>query len=219
MESSGAAGRCHGNHFWLSIYGVHIGATWRMRLNRPCAAAMRPYVKLPWPLVLFTNWGETLPSPTCGGGNEASHDPCIVLLYTVGHTKEPTRHGSLLTFWRFTNRIIIIIIINLFLFVTSSKQRILMLYSLLDLKNERYIRRHQFYPSHPSNVATLPCGFSKHWKCNITAGYCQRKLHEMYGSFIEMDQGHVPYINTIECLSKVYKNCKHMTQRHDLLYS
>jgi len=39
-------GRCHGNHFWLSIYGVHIGATWRIRLNRPCAAAMRPYVKL-----------------------------------------------------------------------------------------------------------------------------------------------------------------------------
>jgi len=32
--------------FWLSIYGVYIGATWRMRLNRPCAAAMRPYVKL-----------------------------------------------------------------------------------------------------------------------------------------------------------------------------
>jgi len=24
----------------------HIGATWRIRLNRPCAAAMRPYVKL-----------------------------------------------------------------------------------------------------------------------------------------------------------------------------
>jgi len=23
--------------FWLSIYGVHIGATWRIRLNRPCA--------------------------------------------------------------------------------------------------------------------------------------------------------------------------------------
>ena len=32
--------------FWLSVYGVHIGATWRIRLNRPCAAAMRPYVKL-----------------------------------------------------------------------------------------------------------------------------------------------------------------------------
>jgi len=42
----GAEGRCHGNHFWLSIYGMHVGATWRMRLNRPCAAAMRPYVKL-----------------------------------------------------------------------------------------------------------------------------------------------------------------------------
>jgi len=25
---------------------VHIGATWRIRLNRPCAATMRPYVKL-----------------------------------------------------------------------------------------------------------------------------------------------------------------------------
>jgi len=32
--------------FWLSIYGMHIGATWGIRLNRPCAAAMRPYVKL-----------------------------------------------------------------------------------------------------------------------------------------------------------------------------
>jgi len=28
------------------VDGVHIGATWRIRLNRPCAAAMRPYVKL-----------------------------------------------------------------------------------------------------------------------------------------------------------------------------
>ena len=33
---------------WLSIglYGVHIGATSRIQLDRPCAAAMRPYVKL-----------------------------------------------------------------------------------------------------------------------------------------------------------------------------
>ena len=36
--------------FWLSIYGVHIGATWRIRLNCPCAAVMRPYVKLLSPL-------------------------------------------------------------------------------------------------------------------------------------------------------------------------
>ena len=41
----GSKGYCHGNHFWLSIYGVHIGATWRIRLNCPCAAAMRPYAK------------------------------------------------------------------------------------------------------------------------------------------------------------------------------
>jgi len=39
--------------FWLSIYGVHIGATWRIRLNRPYAAAMWPYVKLLWPLVSY----------------------------------------------------------------------------------------------------------------------------------------------------------------------
>jgi len=32
--------------FWLSIHGVHIGTTWRIQLNRPCAAAMRLYAKL-----------------------------------------------------------------------------------------------------------------------------------------------------------------------------
>ena len=31
---------------------VHIGAIWRIRLNRPCAAAMRPYVKLLWSVVV-----------------------------------------------------------------------------------------------------------------------------------------------------------------------
>jgi len=36
----GSKGRCHSNRFWLSIYGVHIDATWRIRLNRPCTAAM-----------------------------------------------------------------------------------------------------------------------------------------------------------------------------------
>ena len=28
------------------LQAVHIGATWRIRLTRPCAAAMRPYVIL-----------------------------------------------------------------------------------------------------------------------------------------------------------------------------
>ena len=31
---------------------VHIGATWRIWLNHPCVAVMRPYVKLLWPVVL-----------------------------------------------------------------------------------------------------------------------------------------------------------------------
>jgi len=30
----------------LVFLWVYIGATWQIRLNRPCAAAMRPYVKL-----------------------------------------------------------------------------------------------------------------------------------------------------------------------------
>jgi len=42
------------NIFWLSIFAVHIGATRRIRLNDPCVAtaAMRPYVKLLWPLLI-----------------------------------------------------------------------------------------------------------------------------------------------------------------------
>jgi len=39
--------------FWLSMYGVHSGATWRIRLNHPCMAAMRPYVKLLSPPVII----------------------------------------------------------------------------------------------------------------------------------------------------------------------
>jgi len=31
--------------------GMHIGVTWSIRLNDSCAAAMRPYVKLLWPIV------------------------------------------------------------------------------------------------------------------------------------------------------------------------
>jgi len=34
-----------------SLAGGHIGATWRIRLNCPPAAATRPYVKLQWALV------------------------------------------------------------------------------------------------------------------------------------------------------------------------
>jgi len=56
----GYKGCCHGNHFWLSIYGVHIGAIWRIRLNCPCAAAMWPYVNLLWPLVITTTIALTI---------------------------------------------------------------------------------------------------------------------------------------------------------------
>ena len=39
----------------LRQLGVHTGATWRIPLNRPCAVAMRPYVKLLWPLDTHLN--------------------------------------------------------------------------------------------------------------------------------------------------------------------
>jgi len=37
---------------------LHVSAIWRIRLNRPCATAMRPYVKLDWPLVFLTAENE-----------------------------------------------------------------------------------------------------------------------------------------------------------------
>jgi len=40
--------------------GGHIGATWRILLNRPSAAAIRLYVKLLWPLVTVVARGPGL---------------------------------------------------------------------------------------------------------------------------------------------------------------
>jgi len=39
-----------------TLDGVRIGATWQIRLNSPCVAAMRPYVKLLRPLVSPPVW-------------------------------------------------------------------------------------------------------------------------------------------------------------------
>jgi len=33
--------------------GLHIGTTWQIRLNRPCAVAMQSYVELLWPLACW----------------------------------------------------------------------------------------------------------------------------------------------------------------------
>jgi len=51
----GAKGRCRGNHVLVFICGMHIGATWRIRLNRLCAAAMQLFLKL-LPLVMAALW-------------------------------------------------------------------------------------------------------------------------------------------------------------------
>jgi len=36
-----------------TVMGGHISVSWRIRSNRPFAAAMRPYIKLLGPLVTF----------------------------------------------------------------------------------------------------------------------------------------------------------------------
>ena len=41
-----------------ALMGGHIGASWRIRLNRPSAAAMHSYVKLLWPFVVAALWNR-----------------------------------------------------------------------------------------------------------------------------------------------------------------
>jgi len=41
-----SGGRTGANADWGLLDGVHIGATWQIRLNCLCAAVMLPYVKL-----------------------------------------------------------------------------------------------------------------------------------------------------------------------------
>jgi len=49
--------------------------------------------------------------------------------------------------------------------------------------------QYELYPSRLINVATPPC------ESLITAGYHQRKLHQMYHSFVKVGlRHHVPYI-------------------------
>jgi len=53
-------------------------------------------------------------------------------------------------------------------------------------------------------------------KCNITAGYRQRKLHQMYHTFVKVDQDHhVPYIYLFGVLySKACMKQRFMTSRN-----
>jgi len=48
----------------MSQIVLHIGATWRIRLDRPCATAMRPYVKL----LYFDHLLQFIHPPAAGGG-------------------------------------------------------------------------------------------------------------------------------------------------------
>jgi len=58
-------------------------------------------------------------------------------------------------------------------------------------KNEQHMWQYELHPPHLINVA-LFSSYTTLWKskCNITAGGYQRKLYQMYHSFIKVDQGH-----------------------------
>jgi len=45
-HSSRAQHQCGANADWCVPDRVHIGANWRVRVNCPCAAAMRSHIKL-----------------------------------------------------------------------------------------------------------------------------------------------------------------------------
>jgi len=51
---------------WGVLDGVHVGDTWRIPFNRPCAAATRPDVKLIWPVVRVS---QHVRRPQVGRGN------------------------------------------------------------------------------------------------------------------------------------------------------
>jgi len=47
---------------------------------------------------------------------------------------------------------------------------------------------------HLISFATLPCESRNTENVILQLDYYQRKLHKLYNSFMEMDQGYVPYI-------------------------
>jgi len=69
-----------------ALMGWHIGATWRIRWNRPCAAEMRPYVKLLWPLKRHRST-RYVNAACC-------YRPSSVACLSVCHTSEPCNNGS-----------------------------------------------------------------------------------------------------------------------------
>jgi len=69
-------------------WGMHIGATWRIRLMCPFAAAIRPYVKLLWSLVVVTTHRSItyVDAAYC-------YRPSNVVCQSVCHTGEPCKNG------------------------------------------------------------------------------------------------------------------------------
>ena len=76
----------------IKPWSVHIVPTWRIRLNRPCAAAMWFYVRLLWPLVHpFLQTKSTCPSDHAYFGSVQFylklwfHQPCLTAIHQTSH--------------------------------------------------------------------------------------------------------------------------------------
>jgi len=72
------------------------GATWRTRRNCPCAAAMRPNIKLLWPLVNF-NYNLVLSSPNNKDVKETVKRPKTHYRLTFWETHKILRTVQILT--------------------------------------------------------------------------------------------------------------------------
>jgi len=71
-------------------HNVPTFATWRIRLNRPSAAAMRSYVKLIWPLVIIRPRRTYVDAAYC---YRPSNVVCRSVCLSVCHTSEPCKNG------------------------------------------------------------------------------------------------------------------------------
>ena len=92
--------------FWLTLY---IDATWRIQLSRPYTAAMRPYVKLLWPLSLSLSSKN---APSIKGPSfyfAVCHD--ITVGASNNRLKQPAFKSDALSWFLFVCRITIVSIV------------------------------------------------------------------------------------------------------------
>jgi len=79
----------------MYFHGRHFGANQRIRLNRPSAAAMRPYVKLLWPLVIRPHRITTYVDAAycCPVAWSVGLSVCLSVGQSTCHSRDPCKDG------------------------------------------------------------------------------------------------------------------------------